>query len=132
MKPVYKFVLKNEVMRKIDFLNGIEFYSEYLKIEYGVATIKKGYAHNGCSPKVKICGKIFGTWDGRKNELEDPSRWHDIFHKYSKELAKLGIERIDVDRLFLRDMIEVEFKEARLYYNAVRAFGGIGWKRGGI
>lgn len=124
---VYKFVLKESETRYFDFLKGINFSSEWLYIKDGFATIPAGYAHNGCSPKWKIKGKIIGTWDGENNELENASRWHDVFYQFSKYL---DIKRFDVDKQFLKDMEDFPLRYE--YYVAVRSFGGLGWKRGGI
>jgi hypothetical protein len=124
---VYKFTLKESETRYFEFLKGVWFKGDFLAIRHGYVTIKEGYSHNGCSPKWKVGGKIIGTWDGPNGILEDASRWHDVFYQYSKNIK---VKRIDVDRQFLEDM--GDFPLRKEYYTAVRAFGGIGWKRGGI
>lgn len=47
-------------------LAGIEFENEWVFIRNGFMRIKKGYAWNGCSPKLDVLGLfVVGTPDGR-------------------------------------------------------------------
>lgn len=110
-------------------------------------TIYPGYAFDGCTPKFKIFGKWFGTWDGplkwfdkggRLVDLEVlitvpirmidklpllyyPSGEHDCFCQFKPK----GIIRKRADLRFLSAMNKVNFKWAMAYYKAVRAWSKI-------
>jgi len=93
----------------------------------GFLTIKKGYCWNGCSPKWSLFSMIFGTPEGVIGEDGRPITWiasliHDALYQ-----LKVG-KRKDADLIFLRTLQVESFKPARLYYLAVRIFGGKSWK----
>jgi len=79
--------------------------------------IKRGYSWDGCSPKFKIFGITFGTWDGRNDCLKYPSLVHDILCQFPNPL-----ERAEIDKIFYEMMKKVDFSFAKLYYYAVRCY----------
>jgi len=124
---IYKYTTTKEEVRFFKELKNVNFESEWLTIREGFATIKKGYSWNGASPKIKVFGKIYGTWDGAKNEAKYATLWHDVFYQYSKELKKLKISRLYADVNFYLDLVCRNFKLPMLYFFAVRLFGWITW-----
>jgi len=108
-------------------LKKVNFESDYLTIVEGFATIKKGYSWNGASPKIKIKGKLYGTWDGANNETKKATLWHDAFYQYAHELQKLGVKRLYVDVNFYIDLVCSRFKLPMLYFVFVRLFGWYTW-----
>lgn len=124
---IYKYTTNREETRFFPELKNLSFESEWLTIREGFATIKKGYSWNGASPKIKIFGKIYGTWDGANDEAKIPTLWHDVFYQFAKDLIKLGVKRFNVDLRFKNDLIEHKFKYPKIYYRAVRSFGWITW-----
>ena len=120
-------------------LHGISFKNEYLEIicngpgdvDINVFT---NYAWDGCTPKFKAFGVVFGVSDGPINpETGKPQAYyasmlHDVLYDYSREIAKENGCRIS-DILYVADDIFYDilrrdgFRRARLYYWAVRRFG---------
>jgi hypothetical protein len=124
---IYKYKTEKETYRYFPEFKDLKFESEWLKIYKGRATVKKGYAWNGCSPKFKIFGKIYGTWDGENDEAKTATLWHDAFYQYSLSLKYFGVDRFDVDSNFAKDLASDNFKYPFLYFIAVRMFGWITW-----
>lgn len=89
----------------------------------GTINVYKGYAWDGCSPKLKIGGQIIGTPDGKLvNNLPQTyhaSLIHDVLYQY---IQFLPIKRSAADRIFL-DLL-AGFRYKYLYYAVVRLFGG--------
>ena len=123
---IYKFTITQDIKLPTD-LKGKEFKSKWLKIEAnGDCTITKGYSWDGCSPKVKIFGKIIGTPDGKS--LGDypityfASMLHDVLYQNK---STLPFSRLEVDQEFKNQLIFVGFEFTNLYYFFVRKFGGL-------
>jgi hypothetical protein len=117
----------------------------------GSLTVKDGYAWNGCSPKVSIVGMVFGTPEGvfpDKTEKDlitdalsalnyDGLEWHEprtywasLVHDSLYQLSELhaaNMSRRTADVVFLDLLKACRFPRARLYYLAVRIFGGLFW-----
>jgi hypothetical protein len=124
-----KWLMKIDSYFMIDIgIRGYEFQNEWIQINtIGYLTIKEGYAWDGCTPKICVFGRVIGTPDGRIGEDGKPITWkaslvHDALYQFI-ELHK--IPRKEIDALFLENLRSVDFKFARLYYAAVRMFGGI-------
>lgn len=128
-KRVYKYKTTRNYSRYFEWLddNDVELNEKWLTVKNGIATVKPRYAHDGCTPKFKIGGKIYGVWDGANDEARFPSMWHDVFTQYNKDLTKQGITRKEVDLQFREDLIEYKHLLPNLYYIGVRAFGWIFW-----
>ncbi|MCP4595774.1 hypothetical protein [Neptuniibacter sp.] len=106
-------------------LEGIEYRNEWCCIEGGALTIKRGYAHDGCSPKFDILGLVvLGVPDGRshlgKPITHDASLVHDVFCQFRDEIP---ISKANTVQIF-RDMLdEPGFKLAWVYSAFVDSFG---------
>lgn len=89
-------------------------------------TVSEGFSWDGCSPKFRLFGKVWGTPDGRivdgKPITWEASLVHDILYKY---LESLPFIRKEVDKIFYELLKRKKFKWAKVYYIAVRRLGGI-------
>lgn len=92
----------------------------------------KGYAWDGCSPKLKIKDICLGTPEGvlnfstGKSKTYHASLIHDVFYQFSRQI-KSFITRKEVDREFYIILKNESFCFAKIYYAGVRAFGWIWW-----
>lgn len=113
------------------------FENEWFKLgENGLITIKgthyKGYAWDGCSPKLKIKDVYIGTleavlnFDTGQSKTYYASLVHDVFYQFSKDVRRF-IKRDEVDREFYAILKKDGFRFAKVYYFAVRLFGWIFW-----
>ncbi|MBU8922604.1 MAG: DUF1353 domain-containing protein [Bacteroidales bacterium] len=98
----------------------------------GTLTVKKGYAWNGCSPKLCLFDIVIGTPDGVVHrDTGKPKTYyatciHDALYQFMQEIAPLT--RTDTDRIFLELMVESKFRFAYIYWFFVRIFGRIFWR----
>lgn len=94
----------------------------------GTITVTKGYAWNGCSPKVCVFDFLVGTPEGvvhartEKRKTYFASLVHDALYQFLPE--GLPYSRRDADRFFLVLLGEGEFAPRWPYWAAVRLFGG--------
>jgi hypothetical protein len=104
----------------------------------GDARVLGGYAWDGCTPKFSVCDIVIGTPDGIPNETTKKpkayfaSLMHDALYQFLD--AHLPLSRAQADRLFLEILTRDNFAPRRIYYLAVRVFGGMfrlftRWKR---
>lgn len=119
----YKYILQEEKKRFFDFLKDVNVCYNFVTVENGWVTIKKGYSWDGATPKIKVFGKWIGVSDGKNNELKKPTMWHDVFTQYG-----IG-KKSDVDEIFRFDMFKIGWKYYKIYYKAVRMFGWLRWNR---
>ncbi|MBW2610441.1 MAG: hypothetical protein JRC68_08885 [Deltaproteobacteria bacterium] len=143
--------LENDMLLSIP-IKGLSYESDYLILKKdGELQIKAEYAWNGCSPKAKIFGMVFGTPEGAlplEHEKRIISRnldalgigalpWdkpktyfaslvHDCLYQISDTHPK-KLDRRKVDRLFYRILRAYRFLPASLYYLFVRIFGKYFW-----
>lgn len=143
---VYKYCIQKNLRFETEYDLGW-FENEWLKLEGHAITIYgkhlTGYAWDGCSVKWTWLDLYFGTPDGVVSPLnvavvgEDgyftlerenkPKTWdaslvHDILYQFKGDH---GVSRATADLVF-REMLEARgFKLARVYYGAVRLFGGL-------
>lgn len=133
---VYVYCIKEDY-RYQSAIKGREFENEWFKLSKdGEVLIKgthyKGYAWDGCSPKIKIKDWYFGTleavlnWDTGKSKTFYASLVHDVFYQFSKDVRSF-IKRKEVDREFRKILEMDKFSFAGLYYYAVCCFGWIFW-----
>ena len=93
---------------------------------------KQGYAWDGCSLKFKVVDVYFGTPEGVLNRNTGQTKTyyaslvHDVLYQFSNDI-KASVKRKEADVEFYNILKRDEFKLARLYYWAVRAFGWIWW-----
>lgn len=110
-------------------VTGHRFSGRWLRIHPdGRMVIPAGYAWDGCTPKFNVFDLvILGTPDGVRTTPDLlPRTWkaslvHDALYQY---YAWHAVERADIDRLFLRMLQQRGFHPARVYWLAVRLFGG--------
>jgi hypothetical protein len=116
-----------------------EFENEWLKLSKDgtiivKGTYQKGYAWDGCSPKLKVKDLYLGTgeavlnWETGKSKTYYASLIHDVFYQFSKDVRPF-IKRKEVDREFRDILKRDQFIFADLYYFSVRSFGWIWWYR---
>jgi len=134
---VYIYCIKEDYIYKSS-IKDQEFESEWFKLEKDGTVIvkgsnKKGYAWDGCSPKIKIIDIYFGTpeavlnFDTGKSKTYYASLIHDVFYQFSKDI-KSFISRKEVDKEFYIILKENKFRFATLYYGVVRLLGWFFWK----
>ena len=104
----------------------------------GDAIVLAGYSWDGCTPKFAIWDIVFGTPDGIPNsKTTKPKAYyasllHDALYQFLD--ANLPMSRAGADRVFLEILARDGFGPRRVYYTAVRLFGGMSrrftrWKR---
>ena len=95
----------------------------------GKMTVTKGYAWDGCSPKICFFDILFGTPDGvidsgtKKPKTFYASLVHDALYQFLPDGVPLA--RKQADGCFLRLMTETGFAPRHIYHLAVRIFGGL-------
>jgi len=135
---VYIYCIKEDY-RHSSSIKGRSFENKWFKLETdGTVIIKgsncKGYAWDGCSPKIKIKDIYFGTPEGVLNFDSGQSKTyyaslvHDVFYQFSPDI-KSFIKRKEVDIEFFVILKKNNFRFARIYYFAVRLWGWIYWYR---
>jgi hypothetical protein len=98
----------------------------------GIITVTKDYAWDGATPKTCAFDLVLGTPDGvvflgtGKPKVYYASLVHDALYQFLPEGPPLT--RAQADRCFLLLMHEHRFSLARLYWAAVRVFGGLSWR----
>jgi hypothetical protein len=118
-------------------LTGKDFANEWMSINAdGLIVVKgthdKGYAWDGCSPKLNFLHLIWGTADGAMDfRTAKPftyyaSMIHDILYQFKKEVP---VSRMEADILFAKILRKAGFIWWWLYGFAVIVGGGIygGW-----
>ncbi len=104
----------------------------------GEAHILANYAWDGCTPKFSFFDIIVGIPDGVPNHFTTKpkayyaSLVHDVLYQFLD--ADLPLTRSQIDRIFLEILTRDQFAPRRIYYAAVRLFGGLAhlfsrWKR---
>lgn len=128
---VYKYVHEKDVYIKTN-ITGLTFDNQWLSIKPdGRITVKgnenRGYAWDGCSPKVNFIHLIWGTPDGQLDfRTEKPMTYyasmiHDALYQYKKSV---GMSRRDADIIFEEILKESKFMWWWLYGLAVKVGGG--------
>ena len=118
-------------------ITGRSFENEWFRLDPdGTITIKgtnrRGYAWDGCSPKIKIGDIYFGTSEAVLNDDTGQSKTyyasmiHDVFYQFNKDVRSL-VNREEVDSEFYNILKRDGFRFAKAYYYGVRAFGWIWW-----
>lgn len=126
MKKPYIFVAReNFTFFNSIFLNK-KFEAPYLRIDDGFITVPKGYAWDGCTPKRIVKDLVIGTPDGSPGVGGYPKTYfasmiHDALYQYK---AEVPVSRKETDCLFYSMLADQDFYWAKVYYKAVRMFGG--------
>ena len=126
------YILGEDYERKSSILD-VGYKNDWISISpEGHIHVKKGYAWNGCSPKINFLDMIIGTPEGEINpETGKPKTYyasliHDALYQFSEDF-KDKISRRQADKEF-HEMLKAEkFRPADLYYAAVRMFSGQFW-----
>ena len=133
---VYIYCLEKDYSYRSS-IKGREFENEWFTLEKDGTVIvrgsnKKGYAWDGCSPKIKFKDICLGTpdavlnWETKKPKSYYASMIHDVFYQFSKDV-KSFVKREEVDLLFYDILKENNFRLAKVYYRAVRLLGWMFW-----
>jgi hypothetical protein len=120
-------------------ITGRAFKNDWFNLtEDGIVTVYgthyKGYAWDGCSPKIKFKDLFLGTLEGVLNNDTAHSKTyyasliHDVFYQFRKDVRGF-IKRKEVDRQLYDILRRDDFRFARFYYLAVRALGWCWWYR---
>ncbi|MBP7216343.1 MAG: hypothetical protein KBA46_03555 [Candidatus Omnitrophica bacterium] len=134
---VYVYCLREDFQYQSSIV-GREFENEWFCLRAdGLVIVKgthyKGYAWDGCSPKIKIKDVYLGTLEGvlhfssGKSKTYVASLIHDVFYQFSKDVGSF-VSRKEVDREFFVALTRHEFAFARWYYCGVRLFGWLFWR----
>lgn len=98
----------------------------------GRITVTRGYAWNGCSPKICVFDLLIGTPDGvvyartGRPKTYYASMVHDALYQFLR--ADSPLSRRQADDAFLRLMEVSEFALRWIYWVAVRLFGWLVWR----
>lgn len=93
----------------------------------GLIVVTRGYAWDGCTPKVCVLDLVLGTPDGvvssrtGRPKTYHASLVHDALYQFLPD--GLPLTRAQADRCFLLLMSETGFRLRYVYYLAVRALG---------
>lgn len=137
---IYKFTLKDDFLYtkpllkpflnyfyRYSFLdkNGIKWLELINENNYQTIKILKGYSWDGCSPKLKMGGKIIGVWDGPVLQDGYPACYkaslvHDALCQFWDPNGPYSL--IFADKNFQELLDSVHFKYSKLYYNMVRHY----------
>lgn len=96
----------------------------------GTIEVQAGYAWDGCSPKLALADVIWiGTPDGVVVETGLPKTYrasllHDALCQFA-QCSRMPYSQAEIDRIFFDVLQQDGFQLARLYYGAVRLFGGV-------
>lgn len=115
-------------------LAAVSFANQWLTIREGMLLVAAGYAWDGCSPSVKLPGRLWlGIWDGPLGPDGRPVSWraslaHDVLCQFRSELR--GISKAASVTLFARLLREDSAPGwmCQLYPAAVDRFGPQGWR----
>jgi hypothetical protein len=97
----------------------------------GDITVTRGYAWNGCSPKLCCFDILIGTPEGVVHvKTERPKTYyaslvHDALYQFLRD--GLPLTRRDADEIFFRLMAESNFAPRRSYWACVRLLGWLFW-----
>jgi hypothetical protein len=133
---VYVYCIKENYPHQSS-IKGRSFENEWFKLSPdGMILVKgankRGYAWDGCSPKMKIGDVYFGTsegvlnYDTRQSKTYYASLIHDVFYQFNKDVRSF-VRRSEIDKEFYLILKRDGFKYAKLYYWFVRAFGWYWW-----
>ena len=127
MNVAYKFRTDSEYYFRTN-IKDRTFENEWIELlPNGVITISKGYAWNGCSPKIEVLDLIIGTPDGRSSRTDykpltfRASMVHDAIYQFKEVIP---ITRKEADEVFDDELFRASFFWRKLYVFFVRAFGG--------
>lgn len=140
-KSPYRYTLSNDMTftcyrtfkRDYEFTDGAG--KVWLRIlQSGIGIITKGYASDGCSPKIRIpfTKSAMGPWDGKvnkKTKLPEAAEGffpHDALYQFLDH-PDMPLSRHEMDAIFRNELLSTHFPRWRayLYYYAVKYLGGV-------
>lgn len=129
MKKIWKFKLKEPRSIVLNFSSPNAFFHEERKgqkvtsgyIIDNTLTILNDYEWDGCTPKIRIFGKILGVWDF--DETYEASLFHDFL---IENFQNHNISRKQIDSLFSVILLKHKFKYERIYSLGVNLFRKFG------
>ena len=107
MKKQYKYTLKKDHYFYNEHLKNVIFRHEFFECVYGNCVIKKGYSWDGC------------TFAPDFKETYTASLIHDVLYQFNI------VDREKADLVFYEILKQNGFRFAKIYYFAVRLFGGL-------
>ncbi len=133
---LYIYCLREDYIYKSS-IKGRQFENEWFKLEKDGRVIvkgtnRRGYAWDGCSPKIKIKDIYIGipeavlNFDTGKSKTYYASLIHDVFYQFAKDVKSI-VGRKEVDREFYIILKENRFRLAELYYGVVFLLGWLFW-----
>jgi hypothetical protein len=133
VKKIWKFKLKEDRHIVLNFDTPDVFFTEEKngkKVIVGyiidnVLTVLNGYEWDGCTPKIRIFGKILGVPDFEGTY--EASLFHDFLIEYFNYHS---ISRKQIDSVFTCVMLKCKFKYERVYSLGVNLFRKLGNKFG--
>ncbi len=107
------------------YLQGLKFTAPYVTIDNGKMTVHKGYASDGCTPRIRILGLFsIGVPNGPRRQ-NMPSTYlaslqHDVFCQYRHHLP---LTKAQVIQMFDEQLRAANWPLRRLYVRAVDGYG---------
>lgn len=121
----WRYALANPYGHSSQHLAGVEFENDWITVQTCNIVIREGYAWDGCSPCISICGLFYvGPPDGAEH-LGVPATYHaslvhDALCQWRKETR---ISKSAAVAVFHELLVQVRFPLANLYTAAVDHFG---------
>ena len=121
-KEIYKFTLTKDKVLYSKHLKGIYYSNNFIRIVDGSIYIYAGYSWDGCSPKWKKFGIVFGAPDVKC--IYDAVLAHDILFQFGKEI---GIVMNTANLVFYDILKQHKVWLRGCYYWFVETFGQKFW-----
>lgn len=133
---IWKFVLKEDVTYTTSIIQNRTCDFTWLSIANdGTIKVKgsngKGYAWDGCTPKMNLLHITWGNFDGKLKRFGKgnykpytyyASMIHDVLYQYKRCVP---VTRKEADIIFYHMLKDSGFMWSRLFYVGVRLFGGL-------
>ena len=121
----YQYCLEEDYTYCHTAFKGVSFSNGWLTIADGKITIYKGYAWDGCSPKIYVFGLfIIGTPDGAlrfgKPWTYYASLVHDVLCQFRHDIP---LSKEQVTQIFNDQLLEAKWPLRRPYVKAVDKLG---------
>lgn len=124
IRDVYKYQLEEDFTYEHPLLKNLSVDQEWMSIQDGKITVKKGYAWNGCSPNKIILGlwKV-GTPNGAMRHGKAWTYYASLVHDaLTQYRASINITREDSIVIFGDILTEAKWPLTGLYTLALRLF----------
>lgn len=120
----YLYKLDRNYIADIPALEGVDYRNHWVSIVGGTIKINKGYAWDGCSPKINVLGLFnIGVPDGALR-CGKPFTYHaSLVHDVLCQFSDIPITKAQSVAAFNHELTNVKFPLTRLYVFAVNKFG---------